>query len=639
MNRILFILVLVTAFSYSQTKEQFREIKNSYDVKLIEKNLNEVKKIENERHQRVNQYLLENPQTPRKIITGNQISVIHDIQDNIPIYRSNLNVNAAEATRTNFLQTGGSLNLNLEGENMFIGIWEVGGKSRTTHQEFQTASGSKIIFSDAGNDITYHSTHVSGTMVATGLVPDAKGMAPKATLRSYTASADASEAGSEASNGLLISNHSYGVPVENVNAEFMGRYNNDARAWDLIHNSSPYYLAVFSAGNDGNETYNGGIRFGYDKLTTEKNSKNNLVVANVENVNLDSNGDVINPPFGSSQIQINSTSSQGPTDDGRIKPDISGLGTDIYSTSSNGDNSYGFSSGTSMSAPNVAGSLLLLQELYNNQNQEFMRSATIKALVLNTASDAGNVGPDAIYGWGLLNSRDAANTILNEVNNESIISEETLTSNEIKTFEVTCKGGEDLKVMIVWNDPAANATTSNTPNDPTPKLVNDLDLRVENSSQTYLPWKLDLNNVAGPANQVDNDVDNVEQIIIDNPNQGEVFTVTISHKGILDSGVQDYSIVINGINAHTLNASNFENKQQISIWPNPVRNQLNITSLSDFENNVEVKIYDISGRLVKSVAEQSTNTIKVNTSNLIKGVYLVNITDGQNTIQKKIIKE
>ncbi len=631
-------ILLIANYGLSQTEKQLNIITRTYNEKLIHKTIEEIKEIENQRSIRLDKYLSKNPSTAIKLENNNEISVLFDIQKNSPIYRSNLNTNASEATRTNFIQSGGNLNLNLEGENMTMGIWEVGGKTRITHQEFQTNSQSRIIFSDAGNDITYHSTHVSGTMIASGLVPDAKGMAPKAILKSYTATSDASEAANEANNGLLISNHSYGIPVENVNSEFMGRYNNDARAWDLIHNSSPYYLAVFSAGNDGNETYSGGIRFGYDKLTSEKNSKNNLVVANVENVELDSNGDVVIPAFGSPLIQINSSSSQGPTDDGRIKPDIAGLGTNIFSTASNSDTSYGNSTGTSMSAPNVSGSLLLLQELYYNQNQEYMKSSTAKALVLNTASDAGNNGPDAIYGWGLLNSKDAAEAILDEANNESLITEQNLNTGGTETFEVTCSGNEDLKVMIVWNDPAAIATSGNVPNDPTRKLVNDLDLRIEDNSQTFLPWKLDLNNVAGPANRVDNNVDNVEQIIVENPNDGDVFTVTISHKGSLDGGNQDYSLVITGISATNLNNATFDTNS-ISVWPNPVANQLNITNTSNFEGDVSVKLYDLSGRLVNSKQNTAGNTIQIDTSVLSSGVYLVNITDGQNTVQKKVIKE
>src|SRR5690606_13980848 len=108
-------------------------------------------------------------------------------------------------------------------------------------------------------------------------------------------------------------------------------------------------------------------------------SKNNLVVANAMDASVDSNGNLLS-------VTINGSSSQGPTDDYRIKPDITGNGSGVYSTLDNADNAYGNLTGTSMAAPNVTGSLLLLQEHYKNLNNgNFMRAATLKGLALHTA--------------------------------------------------------------------------------------------------------------------------------------------------------------------------------------------------------------------------------------------------------------
>jgi subtilisin family serine protease len=124
----------------------------------------------------------------------------------------------------------------------------------------------------------------------------------------------------------------------------------------------------------------------------------------------------VNPlPYGpanSKDISVASFSSWGPTDDGRIKPDIVGDGVDVLSTGNANPASYITLSGTSMSAPNITGSLYLLQEYYSQKNGgAFMRAATLKGLACHTAFDAGNAGPDYIYGWGLLDMNKAAGAI------------------------------------------------------------------------------------------------------------------------------------------------------------------------------------------------------------------------------------
>ena len=104
-------------------------------------------------------------------------------------------------------------------------------------------------------------------------------------------------------------------------------------------------------------------------------------------------------------VQITSFSSWGPSDDGRIKPDLVGNGYNVYSTSHRHDSAYSVKSGTSMSGPNVAGSLLLLQEAYELKTGNFMRAASLKGLAIHTCREAGlHRGPDYRYGWGVLDT-------------------------------------------------------------------------------------------------------------------------------------------------------------------------------------------------------------------------------------------
>jgi hypothetical protein len=265
--------------------------------------------------------------------------------------------------------------------------------------------------------ISDHATHVAGTVAARGATSSAKGMAPKALIRSYNWDSDEVEVANEiTNNALLISNHSYGIPIYNdqgnlnVPVWFMGCYNTDARNWDEIAYNFPYYLGIMSAGNNGTSTYDGGLAFGYDKLTGNKNTKNLMIVANA-NPN-------VHPVTGAmTSLVINNSSSQGPTDDGRIKPDIAADGTSLYSTSNVSDTSYDTSTGTSMASPSVAGGLILIQEHYNDLHpSEFMRSASLKGLACHTAlDDAASVGPDPKFGWGLLDTRESVIVLNNSI--------------------------------------------------------------------------------------------------------------------------------------------------------------------------------------------------------------------------------
>ena len=253
-----------------------------------------------------------------------------------------------------------------------------------------------------------------------------------------------------------------------------------------------------------------------------------------------------NGPANNREVSTTYFSSWGPTDDGRIKPDIVGDGVNVLSTGSSSSTSYITLSGTSMSAPNVTGSLYLLQEYYAALNKKFMRAATLKALACHTALDAGNAGPDYIYGWGLLNMLNAATAITNN-GGKSIISEQTLAGGQKQTFKVTASGSGPLAATIAWTDPPGTSTAEGTVNSRIPKLVNDLDISVTDSTTTFNPWILDPANPATAAKTGDNVVDNIEQVYVPGSVPGRSYTITVSHKGTLTGGGQDYSLIATGV--------------------------------------------------------------------------------------------
>ncbi|UAB82520.1 S8 family serine peptidase [Marixanthomonas sp. SCSIO 43207] len=526
--------------AFSQTKGQLKQITSRYDLN----NLSQLeKRLDNENKQQKQEVLAlaqqRNIQTKISLPDGGFAELQYFADDGSPIYYRTFNANAAVSTRTNFLNSGGNLGLNLDGQNMIAYVWD-GGHARVTHQEYDGPGGSNRVSvedaaSEGGTQLNFHAAHVTGTITASGVQASAKGMSPQSRVRGYMWNNDVAEATAAASNGMLLSNHSYGYRSDLVPDYYFGAYITESRNWDEVMHNAPYYLMVVAAGNDGNTNYNGSPLNGnsaYDKLTGHSTSKNNLVVANAQDANIDSNGNLIS-------VTINSSSSEGPTDDLRIKPDITGNGTSVYSTYENSDTAYASITGTSMASPNVTGTLLLLQQHHNDLNGNFMRAATLKGLAMHTADDAGPSGPDAVYGWGLLNAKRAAETITDEGAN-SIIDELTLNSGETYTITVNADGVNDLMASISWTDVPGTATTQT--NSSTPRLVNDLDIRVTKGGSTYTPYKLTSITSNGTG---DNNVDPFERV--DVANASGTYTITVTNKGNLSGGSQNFSLIVTGI--------------------------------------------------------------------------------------------
>ncbi len=509
----------------------------------------------------------------------------------LPVYYITYNNTiSAVTTRTNELWKGGALGLNLDGSSAAVAnkmaVWD-GGRVRETHQELI----GRVVQKDKASEINDHSTHVAGTMMATGINPVAKGMAYNyKNLQAYDFNNDVAEMASAADN-LLISNHSYGTiagwyynpdrkgtdtdpawewwgdtEISATEDYKFGYYNADAAEWDKIAYNAPYYLIVKSVGNNRGET---GPEVGAPYYQRNKNGKFTLVKTRPDGLSSNDSYDGI-ATYGTaknvlavgaidaieegytqpSDAAVSAFSSYGPTDDGRIKPDVVGDGVNVLSTTGSGDRAYEIMSGTSMAAPNVSGSLLLLQEHYANLHQgTFMRAATLKALAIHTASETGETaGPDYKYGWGLLNSAKAASMLTN-ANGTNLIEENSLEQDKTYTLQVKASGAGPLVVTISWTDPEATAVAegSGALNNRTARLVNDLDVRVTKGTTTYMPWTLDPTHPEGAAVPGDNKLDNVEQVYLGNAVPGETYTITVKHKGTLVKGPQAYSLLVSGV--------------------------------------------------------------------------------------------
>jgi hypothetical protein len=503
------------------------------------------------------------------------------------------NTRAAATTNTTALWQGGSLGLNLSGRSEFmngrLGIWEAGGNVLTTHEEMT----GRVTIADDERTPSSHATHVAGTMIAAGINPIARGMAFGAQLRAYGSGNDITEMTTASNGGLLVSNHSYGAiagwynnpsragtadnprwewhgdPTVNGTEDWkFGFYDTRCRDLDRLVQASPYYLPVFAAANNRTSTgpavgqpywqrdvaASGGYRLvaarpdsissntGYNTIPTASNAKNILTVGAVNPI-----ADGYTRP---SDVVMSAFSSWGPTDDGRIKPDLVGNGVAVVSATNSANNAYTSLQGTSMATPNVSGTMFLLQELYGQQNQgNFMLAATLKALAIHTANEAGNApGPDYQFGWGLLNAEQAGIVILNRDRTHAI-REETLNQNQTFTLDVIASGNGPLKATIVWTDPEGTVlpVIRANVNNPSPRLVNDLDLRIAEGNTTHLPWVLNPAQPEAAATRGDNIRDNVEQVIVDNPIPGKTYTIRVSHKGTMRGNSQNFSLVMSGI--------------------------------------------------------------------------------------------
>lgn len=491
----------------------------------------------------------------------------------------------AITVNANQLWTGGNTGFNLSGSSDSItnriGVWDES-SPRLTHNEFA----GRITLKDNASKTVDHPTHVAGIIMSKGVNPLAKGMAYGIKgAYAYDWNSDVSEMAAAAANGLLISNHSYGTVSgwdynnDSSRWEFNGKwnekedfkfglYNQTAQTYDSIAYNAPYYLIVKSAGNnrssngpavgqpywrrdENGKLYNAGNRpdslssnNSYDILPTDANAKNILTVGAIAPIS----AGYLKP----SDAAITAFSSWGPTDDGRIKPDIVTDGFSVYSSVSASDSAYAYLSGTSMAAPGAAGSLLLLQELSQKASpNKFIKAATLKALAIHTANEAGTTqGPDYKYGWGVLNTAEAAKVLNNALtsNNSStsvdLVYENLLLNGQTASFPVIASGSKPLKATIVWTD--VKGTVGSTLNDTTHRLVNDLDLVIKKGSTNYYPWTLNRAIPDNAAIRGINNVDNVEKVELDSTLVGNNYTISINHKGTLDRGKQYYSLIVSG---------------------------------------------------------------------------------------------
>lgn len=559
-----------------------------------------------------------------------------------PVYFGVVNAVAAATVGASRTWPGGSLGLALDGANRAgeLALWDAG-SVRRTHQEFT----GRVTLRDPGSAYNFHSTHVAGTMIAAGIQPAARGMSFAGSADSYDWQHDDTEMTAAAAAGLLLSNHSYtyltgwnydeganvwywygDVDVSTVEDYGFGLYAAPTRAWDQLAAAAPYYLICQAAGNDRNHWGPGagaghyyyqrgtgwtwstafrqadGADGGYDTIPYRGNAKNVLTVGAVADIpaGYQAPADVVMTEF----------SGWGPTDDGRIKPDLVANGVELYSTLETADNAYGSLTGTSMAAPCATGSLNLLAQQYRQTHGALMRAATLKALVLHTADEAGAApGPDYRHGWGLLDVAESALLIADDAARPGRLLERSLASGTADTIRCTLAAAGPARATICWADPPG-PTSADALDPPDRRLVNDLDLRVVRTAngQTSRPWVLNSASPSAAATTGDNTRDNVERVDVTAAAAGE-YMVIVGHKGTL-AGAQAYSLVLSGLRpqVQATDVADLPVAAPLSLaaYPNPFNPRTTVAFTIATPQTVSLGVYALDGRrLATLVADAS----------------------------------
>lgn len=619
-------LLLIPFLSFSQSKENLINVIKATDVQELGRLKKQFDSEFLQRELRIENFLKLNPSEKRFSIENGVAKQIYDVLPSGEIlYYFTSNTGSAITSRTNHLYNGGSLGLNVQGQGMRVGVWD-SGPVLDSHTEFLPNKVELMDFSSYSD----HGTHVMGTIIASGVNSTLRGLAFDASGVSYDWTNDYSEMTDEAANGLLVSNHSYWIG-STLSTWILGAYDSRARQLDQIAFAAPYYLPIAAAGNDRNSS-NSVIsahlssKYGYDLIRGMQNAKNFLTVGAV--------GQVSNytGPF---SVSMSAFSSWGPTDDGRIKPEVVAKGVSVRSPIATSDTAFATYNGTSMASPAVSATALLLQQHYHNLFNSYMRSATLKGLIIHTADETGDYeGPDYQFGWGLVNTREAAIVINEKATSSSIINELNIADGNTYTTTVYSDGLKPLKVSISWTDRAFGTANSGTIDPGINYLVNDLDVLVTKDGVNYYPWKLNMNLFDAPAtNDSTNDVDNYERVEI--PNPSGVYTITVTHKGTLVGGSQNFSLIVSGSNV-VLNTESFI-KDGITVYPNPSKDWLTIDAASTTLE--KIYFYDLQGRLVKQINSNGLNKEQINIQDLSSGVYYLNVVTSEGSISKKIVKE
>jgi len=416
--------------------------------------------------------------------------------------------------------------LGYSGEGILLGMWD-SGMPDAAHPDLA----GRVTAGEGGLVVLLHPTHVAGVAIGNGANSVAqggtplqwRGVATQASAVVYNAINAVTEIDSAIhTHDIDLSTNSWVYSVSPANCSTLGDYASDAPELDEIVRGlyGKTLPIVFAAGNERDDGECGiDTTGGYRSLPPPGTAKNVITVG----------------AHHSDAKFMTPFSSWGPTDDGRMKPDVSAPGCqlagDFGITSTTQGGTYVPLCGTSQATPAVSGAIAILLEEWRSRFLGDPLPSTYKALLGGFAKDRAGAGPDYRFGLGAIHVARSLHELTTGTTIEDQVAHAAIDS---WTFTVA-PGTDTLAVTMAWDDPAGAELADTT-------LVNDLDLTLESPfAATFLPFVLDPSNPSALATPGTNRLDNVEQVRVVTPTPG-VWIARVAGTSVPD-GPQAYSLV------------------------------------------------------------------------------------------------
>ncbi len=442
----------------------------------------------------------------------------------------------------------------VNGNGVKVLVYDGGIVPGTTGNAKHPDLGDRLVVGQTGvPDMIGHANHVSCTVAGDGSLSGGTyaGMAPQASIITmdftpsgfilfYNNPGDMAASYGHAIQdlGAQTANNSIGANIgpNNYDCDWLGDYEGSAALIDEIIGGKfgREMIIVWAAGNERTS----GCAGDFHLIPPPVPAKNTITV-------------------GATDVTTNEIayfSSRGPTDDGRLKPDVAAPGhqtgggmadTGTKSCVSNmGQPRYMNMSGTSQACPVVTGATALaLEEWANVVGGDDPPPSLMKALMIHGVKDLGRPGPDYTFGYGLLQIPNSLDLILNQ-------SYLQLTLDQGETWRQKFRRGTGaVKVTLVWTDPPGPILAQR-------ELVNDLDLSLVGGGETFLPWVLKPNQPNVAATRGEDHVNPVEQVYIESPGE-EVYEIVVQATDV-PQGPQAMSLVFTGLESCDLDGDGFD---------------------------------------------------------------------------------